>query len=101
MTIKDILFDYIKQTEGNVNYDEITEIILSNKPNSKWQLTHWSWYKTQIVSPKGKYHNLFSELIKKNISKSGSNKKRTYVKRDIIKTAVSETVNFIDNSNLT
>ena len=44
MTIKDILFDYIKQSEGNVNYEEITEIILSNKPKSKWKLTHWSWY---------------------------------------------------------
>ncbi len=99
MTIKDILFDYIKQSEGNVNYEEITEIILSNKPKSKWKLTHWSWYKSQIVSRTGKYHNLFSKEIKENISKSKNNTK-PYLKVVKTKTIISKIIKFIDNSNL-
>ena len=67
-TIKDIVFEYIIENDGNVDYDEITEYILSIFPDSKWQKTHWAWYKTQITSPKGKYFNLFPDAIRNNLS---------------------------------
>ncbi len=67
-TIKDILFDYIREKQGIVDYHEITYIILTKTPKSKWNITHWRWYKTQIVSPNGKYHNEFPDYIIKNIT---------------------------------
>jgi hypothetical protein len=68
MTIKDIVFKYIENTKGNVDFEELTALIMAKNPSSKWQLTHWSWYKTKIVSPKGKYYNQFSDLIRTNLS---------------------------------
>lgn len=67
MTIKDILFQYIYDKNGCVDFDEITQIILSKKPTSKWKLTHWSWYKTQITSQKGKFYSEFTDEIIENI----------------------------------
>ena len=100
MTIKDILFEYIEISNGNVDFDEITEIILSKKPRSKWKLTHWNWYKTQITSPNGKYNKVFSGKIKNNIS---NNKIRTIKPRLRViskSTKAKESIMFIDNSNL-
>jgi len=67
-TIKDLLFAYIHENNGNINFEDATSIILEMFPNSEWKKTHWAWYKNQIVSPNGKYHYLFSEDIRKNIS---------------------------------
>lgn len=100
MTIKEILFEYIKISNGNVDYDEITKIILSKKPSSKWNLTHWNWYKTQIVSSRGKYNKVFSEKIRNNISnnKNEINKPRRSVSPKIAE--ITKKIKFIDNSNL-
>ena len=67
-TIKDLLFAYILQNNGDINFENVTDIILKQFPNSEWKKTHWAWYKTQIVSPNGKYYQLFPEDIRKNIS---------------------------------
>lgn len=67
-TIKDIVFEYIIEKDGNVSYEEITNLVLEVFPDSKWQKTHWAWYKTQIASPKGKYFNLFSDTIRNKLS---------------------------------
>jgi hypothetical protein len=98
MTIKDILFEYIEKTEGNVDFEEITDIILSKKPTSKWQLTHWKWYKTHIISPNGKYHYVFSKQIVDNISKNKTKRDKPTCKSTYERQTVSETINFIDNS---
>jgi hypothetical protein len=68
MTIKDIVFDYVRSSEGAVDFNELTERVLKEKQQSKWNLSHWRWYKTQIVSPNGKYHQLFSEKVKETLS---------------------------------
>lgn len=80
-TIKDIVFDYIDRKDGEVNFDELTNTILTTFPNSEWKKTHWAWYKTQIVSSKGKYFNLFSESIKTKLS----NGKQSNPKNSVIK----------------
>ena len=59
-TIKNLVFAYIIEKDGKVNYDEIKNLVLKAFPDSKWKRTHWAWYKTQICSPKGKYFGLFS-----------------------------------------
>jgi len=67
-TIKNIVFDYILEKQGNVNFDDLTKIILATFPNSEWKKTQWAWYKTQIVSDNGRYSNLFSESIRTKLS---------------------------------
>lgn len=67
-TVKDLLFAYINDNNGHINYEDATKLILNSFPDSKWKKAHWSWYKTQITSDKGKYFNCFSEIIKNNIS---------------------------------
>jgi hypothetical protein len=68
-TIKDFIFEYISENEGNVNFEKLSNLIFKIFPNSQWKKTHWAWYKTQIVSPKGKYYNIFTDSIKNNLSK--------------------------------
>jgi hypothetical protein len=67
-TIKDVLFSFINENNGVVNFEDATKLILEKFPNSRWQKTHWVWYKYQISSPRGKYYGLFSEQIRKNLT---------------------------------
>jgi|GEM_PF-1425934 len=67
MTTKDIVFHHINSLKGKVNIQELTDEILKNDPNSKWDDTHWSFYRTQITSEKGRYSHLFSNEIKTNL----------------------------------
>lgn len=99
MTIKDILFQYIYEKEGIVDFDEITQIILSKKPTSKWKLTHWSWYKTQITSPNGKYYTEFTDEIIENILGTQTPKQTFRRDRIIKKTENVEKIMFEDKTN--
>jgi hypothetical protein len=67
MNTKDIVFHHITSTNGKVNLQELTNEILRNKPNSKWDNSHWSFYKTQITSERGRYAHLFSDEVKRNL----------------------------------
>lgn len=66
--IKEIVFETIHTTQGNVNYDELEKKVLSHFPDSAFKKSHWSWYKTQCK--KGKYADEFSSIEKKNLSAS-------------------------------
>lgn len=72
LTIKDLVFEYVTSRNGVVEYDELTQLIISKFPDSEWKKTHWAWYKTQITSPRGKYYSHFSETIRTNLSGSQS-----------------------------
>jgi len=67
MTTKDLVFEYIKYTKGNVDLENLTKLVLHNKPESKWDQSHWDYYRSGIVSPNGRYTHLFSEEIKGNL----------------------------------
>jgi hypothetical protein len=69
MNIKDIVFYHINSLDGKVNIQEMTNEILSTHPGSKWDHTHWSFYRSQITSEKGRYSHLFSDEIKENLKK--------------------------------
>ena len=67
MNIKTFVFKHINSLNGIINFEELTEEILTRHPTSKWDYTHWSYYRSQITSEKGRYFNLFSNEIKNNL----------------------------------
>lgn len=99
MTIKEILFEYINEKNGIVDYNEITQIILTKKPTSKWKTTHWIWYKTQITSQKGKYYSEFSREIIENILGSKIPKNYISLTRENTKKIIEDFFYFEDKSN--
>jgi hypothetical protein len=70
MTTKDIVFHHIRSTKGSVDLQLLTKEILRNDPYSKWDQSHWSFYRTQITSPNGRYTHLFSEEVKQNLKQA-------------------------------
>lgn len=61
-TIKQVVFDIISRTKGKVDFETITSQVMKISPKSKWDKTHWSWYRSQIKS--GKYKDLFSRRVR-------------------------------------
>ena len=47
-TIKDLVIDAYVSEGGMPEYESLTEKIREHFPTSKWQRTHYSWYKSQI-----------------------------------------------------
>jgi hypothetical protein len=72
MTIKDIVFNYVKSLNGNIKLQDLNAEILAKKPKSKWNYDHWKWYRYHITSEKGKFYGLFSDEIKKNLKSPAS-----------------------------
>jgi 5-methylcytosine-specific restriction endonuclease McrA len=66
-TIKDVVFDIIRQTKGAAEYEAVTKAVLENFPNSKWKESHWGFYRSQITSERGRYRDEFSGEIKANL----------------------------------
>src|SRR5882724_8324450 len=64
-SIKELVFDAVRQTKGFVDFQTITSQVRSAFPKSKWDGTHWSWYRNQITM--GRFKNLFSEEIRNNL----------------------------------
>lgn len=67
MTTKALVFAYIKKVNGNVDLDALTKAVFENRPASKWQQSHWDYYRSGITSPNGRYAHVFSEEIKVNL----------------------------------
>lgn len=65
-TIKRIVFDTVRETGGNVDYEELTRRVTHEFPNSAWKKTHWSYYKTQIAH--GRYSSEFPEAIRAKLA---------------------------------
>ena len=63
--IKELVFDIIHRTNGRVEYDGITKLVMKYFPESKWKESHWVWYKNQIRG--GKFKDEFSNEEKKNL----------------------------------
>jgi hypothetical protein len=67
MSAKEIVFRHITETKGKVNLQDLTKEILKYDPSSKWDNSHWSFYRTQITSKVGRYTDLFNDEIKRNL----------------------------------
>lgn len=58
-TIKALVLDFVRTSGGNVDYSRLTDQVRSRFPGSKWQKTHWAWYRNQILH--GRFKSQFSE----------------------------------------
>jgi len=69
-TIKDLVFDIIQRTKGSTDCEAVTEAVRQHFPNSQWKASHWSFYRSQITSEKGRYKDVFPEEIRVNLRKT-------------------------------
>ena len=65
-TIKSLVFDLIHRTTGRVRFDEVTSEVRKHFPTSRWQKSHWAWYRSQIVT--GRFRGQFTEEERRNLS---------------------------------
>lgn len=65
-TIKRLVFDYVRETGGAVDYEELTRRVRNAFPDSAWKKTHWSYYKTHIAN--GRYSAEFPETIRSKLA---------------------------------
>jgi len=68
-TIKALVFSNVRRRSGHVDYKALTTEIRQHFPTSKWNRTHWAWYRYQIV--RGRFKNLFSEQERANLARAG------------------------------
>lgn len=66
-TIKDTVFDIIRQTKGLADYETVTKTVMEHFPKSAWKESHWAYYRSQITSDIGRYREEFSEKIRANL----------------------------------
>jgi len=64
-TIKALVFDYVRKRNGVVDYDELTAAVLHSFPGSRWDRTHWAFYRYEIT--KGRFTSEFSDEVKNNL----------------------------------
>jgi len=67
VTIKSVVFDAIRRTQGTIQYPELEKEVLERFPQSAFQKSHWIWYRYQCT--KGKYASQFNRVEKRNLSK--------------------------------
>lgn len=58
-TIKDLVVAHIARTNGHVDYEELTREVLQHFPTSKWQKSHWQYWRYQLA--KGRSKHLLTE----------------------------------------
>ena len=61
-TIKQLIIDEILSNNELPTYSDLTEKIKENFPNSKWQKSHYSWYKSQIKTGKIEIEDLLNDF---------------------------------------
>ena len=65
-TIKSAVFDAIHRAKGKITYEDISSEVKGRFPESKWQRSHWAWYKHHIA--KGRFSGEFSKAEKENLA---------------------------------
>lgn len=68
-TIKDAVFDIIRQTKGLTDYETVTKTVMKHFPKSAWKESHWAYYRSQITSDIGRYREEFPEKIRANLQR--------------------------------
>jgi hypothetical protein len=64
-TIKDLVFTYVHEKRGIIDYNKLTKAVLSNSPNSKWKHSHWDWYKHHLLE--GKFRDEITNEERRNL----------------------------------
>ena len=57
-SIKQLVIDETITNGGLPTFERLTELVKENFPNSKWQKSHYDWYKSQIKTGKIEITNL-------------------------------------------
>lgn len=57
-SIKQLVIDETISNGGLPSFEKLTELVEENFPNSKWQKSHYDWYKSQIKTGKIELSNL-------------------------------------------
>lgn len=73
-TIKALVFDYVHQVGGSVDYDALTKLVLEHFPSSRWKRTHWAWYRHQICS--GRFRKEFSAEERRSLGRGRAGNER-------------------------
>ncbi len=66
-SIKELVIDAYLTDGGMPSYESLTEKIVRHFPSSKWQKTHYAWYKSQINTGKIDLH---SNTVNSNVSEN-------------------------------
>ena len=76
-TIKELVIDSYISMGGMPSYESLTEQVRLHFPSSKWQLSHYSWYKSQIKTGsidlslhENSSAEITEEIIEESISQS-------------------------------
>ncbi len=51
-SIRQLVIDETISNGGLPDFERLTELVKENFPNSKWQKSHYDWYKSQIKTGK-------------------------------------------------
>ncbi len=51
-SIKELVVETCNSEGEFPSYEKLTGLVLKNFPNSKWQKTHYAWYKSKIKTRK-------------------------------------------------
>lgn len=70
-TIKELVFQWIGKTEGNVDFETVNREVRRAFPESRWKRSHWDYYRSQIRSPNGRYFRSFGERVRNNLRAQG------------------------------
>ena len=80
MSIKEIVFAYIHLNNGVIIYEELEAYVLSYKPGSAWNKSHWNYYRSNITSSNGRYYHEFSEIERRNLKEQAGPGKEIQLK---------------------
>lgn len=83
MSIKRDLFQFIRERDGNVEYNEATDFVLGRYSTSKWDIKHWRYYVSNIIRPNGRYYSEFSETVRQNLRLSNQRNNNTLHQRSV------------------
>jgi hypothetical protein len=64
-TIKELVFGFVHRAGGRVDYEALTAEVKRHFPKSRWQKSHWVWYRCQMT--KGIYRHLFTAEETRNL----------------------------------
>jgi hypothetical protein len=64
-SIKELVLDIVRRHKGLIDFDAVTSEVKKHFPTSKWDKSHWAWYRNQIAN--GRFKPQFSEEILRNL----------------------------------
>ena len=89
-TIKALVLDFVHSCKGKVDYEVLAQQVKKHFPTSKWQRSHWTWYRHQIV--RGRFRQSFSDSEVAALSRPAAPSGRTTPTHTDDQTAKSKAV---------